>query len=279
MSRQFAKASILLALILGGSSPALAGRGTQIDAPIPGSGPCTLGSTCNNYVDISASGIFTRAYIYEQGIVSIDALLPTNWDPSNPSTYGSGIWFTPGYSPGTIYQVNAYFDVGFGPDGTPPSWGFNFFTLGSPVVDPDTDSALAPHMQVLLSSGSGTFLDPADDQSGWDGVSAVLAYLPGFDPPADAWIGFNWGGGATQLVRNADGLLVGPQQTDTDFVSTSGIAQAGGGVSPPTQFVPLHANGGTGAVPEPGTWAMMLLGFGFIGWTLRRQSLARVSLA
>jgi hypothetical protein len=25
------------------------------------------------------------------------------------------------------------------------------------------------------------------------------------------------------------------------------------------------------AVPEPGTWAMMLLGFGAIGWSLRRR--------
>ena len=26
-----------------------------------------------------------------------------------------------------------------------------------------------------------------------------------------------------------------------------------------------------GSVPEPGTWAMMLLGFGAIGWQLRRR--------
>jgi hypothetical protein len=25
------------------------------------------------------------------------------------------------------------------------------------------------------------------------------------------------------------------------------------------------------AVPEPGTWAMTLLGFGFIGWRIRRE--------
>jgi hypothetical protein len=25
------------------------------------------------------------------------------------------------------------------------------------------------------------------------------------------------------------------------------------------------------AVPEPGTWALMLLGFGLIGWILRRR--------
>jgi hypothetical protein len=26
-----------------------------------------------------------------------------------------------------------------------------------------------------------------------------------------------------------------------------------------------------GAVPEPGTWAMLILGFGAIGWALRNQ--------
>lgn len=31
------------------------------------------------------------------------------------------------------------------------------------------------------------------------------------------------------------------------------------------------------AVPEPGTWAMMLLGFGAIGWTMRRQTRVKIS--
>jgi hypothetical protein len=30
----------------------------------------------------------------------------------------------------------------------------------------------------------------------------------------------------------------------------------------------------TPAVPEPGTWAMMILGFGFVGWRLRRAKAA-----
>lgn len=43
------------------------------------------------------------------------------------------------------------------------------------------------------------------------------------------------------------------------------------GSPPPTPSVP-------GAVPEPGTWMTMLLGFGFIGWSMRRQrAVARVA--
>lgn len=39
--------------------------------------------------------------------------------------------------------------------------------------------------------------------------------------------------------------------------------------------------GGVGAVPEPGTWAMMLIGFGAIGWSLRsrRRAVARLATA
>jgi PEP-CTERM motif len=275
MLRQIVKASALLALTFGAATPSLAGRGTQVDAPIT-SGPCTLGSsTCANSVDLSLSGsTFVTAYIYEEGVVSINGLLPTTAVAGDPSTWGSGIWFTPGISPGTTYQVNAYVDVGF--DDIPISWGLNFFTLGSPTVD-EFDSALPPHMQVQLSSGTGTYLIPGDDTSGWDGVSVALAYLPGFDPPADAWIGFSWGNGATQLVQNADGLLVGSLPTDTDFVSTAGIAQPGGFFSSPTQFIPLYATVVPGNVPEPATWTMMLLGFLSIGMALRLRPRAGVS--
>jgi hypothetical protein len=41
----------------------------------------------------------------------------------------------------------------------------------------------------------------------------------------------------------------------------------GGGGSPPGS-PPLLV---TPAVPEPGTWMTMLMGFAFIGWSMRRQ--------
>lgn len=54
------------------------------------------------------------------------------------------------------------------------------------------------------------------------------------------------------------------------FDSNSGIT----GISfDPVQFQPfrIHSEGGPGAVPEPATWALMLLGFGALGATLRRR--------
>ena len=35
--------------------------------------------------------------------------------------------------------------------------------------------------------------------------------------------------------------------------------------------VTVNVGPGSGAVPEPGTWVMMLLGFGAVGWTVRRK--------
>ena len=52
------------------------------------------------------------------------------------------------------------------------------------------------------------------------------------------------------------GLILPPGQTGTTTPPA---------VTPPPIVPPVNA------VPEPATWAMMLLGFGMIGWTLRRR--------
>jgi hypothetical protein len=43
------------------------------------------------------------------------------------------------------------------------------------------------------------------------------------------------------------------------------------GISPNSGSFTGNVRITTGAVPEPGTWAMMLLGFGAVGFTMRRQ--------
>jgi hypothetical protein len=277
MLRRSVRATLLFALVWGAASAAFAGRGTQINDPVTGSETaCTLGSSSCTAVDISASGVFGSAYIYEEGIVSIDALLPTTFNITDPSTYGGVIFFTPGYDlvGGTTYFVSAYFNSGFGAD--PPSWGFNFFTSQT-----ERDGFLNPDMQVQLGAGSGT-QDPNDLDSGWVGATAGLAYRPEFfppefDPPAGAYIGFSWGSEQlTQLVQNSNGLLVGSQPTDTDFVSTADVSD--GTVTAATRFTPLYATVPPGNVPEPATWAMMLTGFGLIGLALRRRSV-KIALA
>jgi hypothetical protein len=40
-----------------------------------------------------------------------------------------------------------------------------------------------------------------------------------------------------------------------------------------------YADDATGAVPEPATWAMMIMGFGLVGGAMRRRQNVRVSFA
>ena len=76
-------------------------------------------------------------------------------------------------------------------------------------------------------------------------------------PPTLAQIVSPPGGGSTPIVTPPGGSTPG-----------GGTTPGGGNpplITPPTtpELIP--------AVPEPGTWAMMLLGFGCIGWRLRRD--------
>jgi hypothetical protein len=56
-----------------------------------------------------------------------------------------------------------------------------------------------------------------------------------------------------------------------------GPGGGGGGPPPPPPPPPPPTPTPFSAVPEPGTWAMMLLGFGMIGLTLRRRRAAEGS--
>ena len=147
MLRQCAKASLLLAFVLGAASPAFSRSRHADKCPHTwfGVGVYSRIISCSP-VDISASGVFSSAYIYQEGIVSIDALLPTGFNIADPSTYGGVIFFTPGYDPigGATYFVSAYFASSAG-SGEPPRWGFNFFTS-----ETERDDVLFPDMQVLV---------------------------------------------------------------------------------------------------------------------------------
>jgi hypothetical protein len=63
----------------------------------------------------------------------------------------------------------------------------------------------------------------------------------------------------------------GPTST-VSFTNFSGFD----GIDPVIDNVIIRTNG-TGAVPEPATWAMLLAGFGLVGAVRRRQRLAQVA--
>ena len=75
------------------------------------------------------------------------------------------------------------------------------------------------------------------------------------------------------------GLVAPPPGAGGPIVSPPG-GGGGGGVSPPGgggQILPPNETHVPvpSAVPEPATWALMLLGFGLIGWRARRAKAAR----
>ena len=64
--------------------------------------------------------------------------------------------------------------------------------------------------------------------------------------------------------------------------SPGGGGIGGGGGSPggpPIVYQPQEIKPPVAAVPEPGTWAMMLLGFGLMGWRVRRRTVRTVLAA
>ena len=98
--------------------------------------------------------------------------------------------------------------------------------------------------------------------------------------------------GSNVLVdfKNSDpfawGLVIGSYvatSTKTEL-SFSGFSSKGAygldnvSVTGPTVEIDLPGTGG-GAVPEPATWAMMLLGFGVVGATMRRRRAAGLAFA
>jgi len=94
---------------------------------------------------------------------------------------------------------------------------------------------------------------------GAPGVPVALTTAPGGGPVVFPFTPLPGGGG---------GVIVTPPTTITPPPGTPG-----------TPGVPTTPTTPTSAVPEPGGWAMMLLGFALIGAALRRKRIARATAA
>ena len=280
------------------TSPAMAGRGTQVDVPFGGAA-CSLGSSSCSGVEIWASGKYTTAYIYREGIISFDALLPVGASSSDLSSLGSGDYLAVGFSDAANYVTSAFRRVGtdadFGYHGF-DAYTFNFYNQGDPLFDSDPDtgeifysSPFAPSLQGQIFSLS-PFLTP--DQL-FDGLGLAAGYGGGVKPLAGSYVGFQVGG-TRQMVKNTGGLLIGSGAGDTDvFTQTyfnpgheaeplfddngnpllddDGNQLFGPEVAPhwseAPRFTPLY--GASPGVPEPAQWLLLILGFGVVGGTMR----------
>lgn len=80
-------------------------------------------------------------------------------------------------------------------------------------------------------------------------------------PPVSGFMAPGAGGGGAIVSPPGGGAIVGPPG-------------GGGGITPPggsTEVIPNEPRQPVpSAVPEPSTWALMLLGFGLVGWRSRR---------
>ena len=82
----------------------------------------------------------------------------------------------------------------------------------------------------------------------------------------------NLGLGVTQTGGATMGSITGPGSFAFDVSAADSFTAVVGGVVPSGASLPIGTYGVTVAlIPEPETWAMMLVGMGLVGWQLRRK--------
>jgi PEP-CTERM motif-containing protein len=130
-----------------------------------------------------------------------------------------------------------------------------------PPVLPETDINGTAHLNIFTNADSSFFLTldapatafGADFGAFNDGAFRTALFVDGVQ------LGANW--------VNGDGFFGFTTNTPFTTLEFRGIINDVFGID--------NVTIGTGAaVPEPSTWAMMLMGFGAIGWSMRRRTSA-----
>ena len=104
------------------------------------------------------------------------------------------------------------------------------------------------------------------------GTGQMVSYNP-LSPGNDNWNGTGASFGDSQNSARFTFAFLSGLGFDPNVNNTYSVNLSAGGHSLTT-----YAQVGSGAVPEPATWAMMLIGFGAIGLQMRRRkSLAQIA--
>lgn len=230
--------------------PAYAER-IQIDNasnPIPAAALCSIGSACTALtMPFSANfgtSSFNSVYVYTNGLVSIGSQIAAGANLSSLASIGGNV-FTAGYSPSGLVELSD-FQV---QDPTPQA----FDATGSLFLKPvfrvryfanfTADPANKQRMQFsIFDVGGGEYALQFGHGSGSNVGAPIFA--------PDGYLGYFIGGAGIQ--RSGPALISDINGYSTKF----------------EYFFDANA----GAVPEPASWAMLVVGFGLMGGIVRRQS-------
>jgi PEP-CTERM motif len=206
---------------------------------------CTIGVSCAatplGFTADFGSGAFNGLYIYGNGLISFGSEIAAGADLSSLASIGTNV-FTAGYSPGmTLSNIEVATGLS------------NVEFVNAPVLrlrylasfDAQTD---IPFQIDIYNVSAGNYVLQFDYGSG----------IAPADIAADAYIGYNVPGSGALQVNNPRSLVQNAGEDDFRY------------------FFPAGAGGG---VPEPLTWSMMLIGFGFVGGSMRSQRRNRERLA
>lgn len=240
------KSMLVIAAVLaaGLAAPATAGRGIQIDVGANKAPTCALAdATCTKYLSLSSQG-FTRGplsqvYIYREGVISFGA--PIN---------ASSAVFQVAQS-GNLYDVYAGYTL---PLGTPDFRVdlISFFKPGT-VVEP---GITAPDFQYQLYNT--------------DFAGSLELYYAHLTAPAGAKIGYSVNGEGASVL-NTNGLKLGEAASNSTFVFYLTQQDDTVTLERKTFDAKFGAAPPSPTLPEPSTWAMLLIGFGGVGAMIRRR--------
>jgi PEP-CTERM motif len=218
--------------------------GSPIDACTIGGAPCD--PTILPFSFDFGTGLTNEAFIYDRGIISFGDPISGGADANADfTTFGVPV-IAPLYVPGATGTAGPYeafagtIGAGDFPE-TLPNFGTDLFVIS--FLDPsaqDPNSFLTPYVHVLIDASSGEIrFEFIHGQSFLDENQILTLALPNTT--------------GTQL-----GYLLGTEQVLADPPNIEGINA-------------FTFPGAAGGVPQPGTWAMMLLGFGAVGFSMRRR--------
>jgi hypothetical protein len=217
-----------------------------------------MGVTMNIKLGLSALAI--SAALVGSSASAANMLVNGGFEASSSQTTTPPGWTNIGHTDGVISYANF---------GTPAYEGRNYYDIGG-FGSPTPGVGDGITQTVATAIGQAYQLTFGYTGENTAGVTTVLDVLVGAQ--------------TFHFTINADnsGLFLKPFVTTTiDYVATAALTAISFKIGSSTQIGyndPLIdgvsfdvAKGGGGGVPEPATWAMMILGFGAVGTMLRTQ--------